>query len=75
MLADGQASGRFRAMDPLLAYISFLGPLLFNAARERVAAANPARARLPLFVSVYRADLRRHLQQAALRMLQKDPSR
>ena len=75
VLGEGQAAGRFRDMHPVLAYMSFIGPILFNAARERVAAANPARAALPMFVTFDRADLRAHMHEAALRILRKDPLR
>ena len=75
VLGEGQAAGRFRPMHPVLAYVSFIGPILLNAARERVAAANPARATLPMFVTLDRAELRAHMHQAALRMLQKDTPR
>jgi len=75
VLGEGQAAGRFREMHPVLAYVSFIGPILLNAARERVAAANPARATLPMFVALDRAELRAHMHQAALRMLQKDTPR
>jgi TetR/AcrR family transcriptional regulator len=68
LLAEGQASGLFRPVNPVLAYMSTLGPLMFNAARER-AAAQPGRAHLPMFAEVPRPDLVRHMQELALRML------
>jgi AcrR family transcriptional regulator len=73
ILAEGQHTGVFRPVHPLLAYITLLAPLMFNAARER-AAAQPGRADLPMFVEISHADLTRHMQQVALRMLhpQKD---
>jgi AcrR family transcriptional regulator len=71
ILAEGQESGVFRPVNPVLAYMSILGPLMLNAARERAAAA-PGREQLPMFVSVSHVDLTRHMQHVALRMLQKD---
>ena len=68
LLAEGQAAGLFRPVNPVLAYMSALGPLMFNAARER-AAARPGRASLPMFAEVPRADLVRHMQELTLRML------
>jgi AcrR family transcriptional regulator len=71
IVADGQQSGVFRAVNPILAYITLLAPLMFNVARER-AAAQPGRGDLPMFVEVSHAELTRHMQQVALRMLHKD---
>jgi hypothetical protein len=71
ILSEGQQKGLFRQVHPVLAYISIIGPLMLNAARERAAAA-PGRDQLPMFVSVPHADLTRHMQHVALRMLQKD---
>ena len=71
IVAEGQQSGVFRAVNPILAYITLLAPLMFNAARER-AAAQPGRGGLPMFVEVSHAELTRHMQQVALRMLHKD---
>jgi TetR/AcrR family transcriptional regulator len=68
LLAEGQAAGLFRPVNPVLAYMSTLGPLMFNAARER-AAAQPGRGHLPMFAEVPRPDLVRHMQELALRML------
>jgi TetR/AcrR family transcriptional regulator len=71
IIADGQAQGLFRPVNPVLGYLSTIAPLLLNAARER-AGAHPGRGKLPMFVTVSRADLVSHLQQVALRMLAKD---
>jgi AcrR family transcriptional regulator len=68
ILADGQKAGVFRTINPILAYLSVIGPLLLNAARER-AAARPGRIDLPMFATVPHAELITHLQQAALRLL------
>jgi AcrR family transcriptional regulator len=68
ILADGLAAGVFRQVHPVMAYLSIIGPILLNAARERAAAA-PGRRRLPMFVDVPHADLTVHMQQSALRIL------
>jgi AcrR family transcriptional regulator len=71
ILAEGQQAGVFRPVNPILAYITLLAPLMFNAARER-AAGQPGRGELPMFVTVSHAELIRHMQQVALRMLHTD---
>lgn len=71
IVMQGEQSGVFRHVHPVLAYMSILGPLMLNAARERAAAA-PGRDQLPMFVAVAHTDLTRHMQDAALRMLRKD---
>ncbi len=71
IVSEGQQRGVFRSVHPVLAYISIMGPLMLNAARERAGAA-PGRDQLPMFVSVSHTDLTRHMQHVALRMLQKD---
>lgn len=71
ILNEGQQRGVFRQMHPILAYMTIFAPLMFNAARER-AASKPGRGDLPMFVEVSHADLTRHMQQVALRMLHKD---
>lgn len=68
LLAEGQTAGVFRPVHPVLAYMSVLGPLVLNAARER-AAARPGRGDLPMFAAVPRAELVRHVQELVLRML------
>ena len=74
ILTEGQADGVFRPVHPVLAYTSVVGPLIFNAARERLAA-QPGRAHLPMLVDIPRAALLEHMQQAARRMLAADPGR
>ncbi len=69
ILAEGAAAGAFRPVHPILAYTSVVGPLLMNAARERMAA-QPGRSQLPMFVEVSHADLIAHSQHTALGMLQ-----
>ncbi len=68
ILAEGRAAGVFREIHPVLAYTSILGPLMFNAARERVAA-QPGRQQFPMFVPVSHDDLIKHGQETARRML------
>ena len=70
ILAEGQRLGTFRAVHPLLAYESVVGPIIINAARERVAA-QPHRqgTDMPMLVSISNADLLAHAQDAARRML------
>lgn len=71
ILTDGQGAGIFRPVHPVLAYMSILGPLVFNAARER-AAHVPGRRKLPMFVAVPHDEVTRHMQEAVTRMLAKD---
>ncbi|HQZ37763.1 MAG TPA: helix-turn-helix domain-containing protein [Vicinamibacterales bacterium] len=74
ILGDGHRTGLFRPINPILAYMSVLGPILLNAARER-AAARPGRLDLPMFADVPHADLTAHMQHAALRLLSPEPTR
>jgi AcrR family transcriptional regulator len=69
ILAEGQTAGVFRPIQPMLAYTTVIGPLLFNVARERMAAV-PGRQHLPMFVDIPHADLIAHVQLAARRMLE-----
>jgi TetR/AcrR family transcriptional regulator len=68
---QGQRAGLFRPVNPVLAYMTVIAPLVLNAARERVGE-RPGRGELPMFAHVPHADLTRHMQRVALRMLQKD---
>ena len=70
ILEEGHAAGVFRKVHPILAYLSVVGPLIFNAARERVAA-QPGRQDqdLPMLVSIPHDDLIAHVQETARRML------
>ena len=70
ILAEGAAAGTFRAIHPVLAYTSIMGPLLMNAARERMAA-EPGRSQLPMFVPISHEDLIAHIQYTAQRMLER----
>jgi len=69
ILNEGAAAGTFRPVHPVLAYTSILGPLLMNAARERMAK-EPERAELPMFVEIPHTDLIAHIQYTAARMLE-----
>ena len=69
ILAEGAATGTFRQVHPVLAYTSIVGPLLMNAARERMAA-QPGRSQLPMFVDIPHTDLIAHIQYTAHRMLE-----
>ena len=69
IVAEGAAAGTFRPVHPVLAYTSIVGPLLMNAARERMAA-EPGRSQLPMFVSIPHQDLIAHIQLTAQRMLE-----
>jgi AcrR family transcriptional regulator len=69
ILTEGQAAGVFRRVHPVLAYTSIVGPLIMNAARERVAA-QAGRQHLPMLVSISHDDLIAHGQEAARRMLE-----
>ena len=70
ILKEGQASGVFRMVHPILAYESVIGPIIINAARERVAA-QPSRqgGNFPLLVDISHADVIAHSQESARRML------
>ncbi len=70
ILAQGQESGVFRRVHPILAYESVIGPIIINAARERVAA-QPARkgADFPLLVAISHDEVIAHGQETARRML------
>ena len=71
ILDAGVAARQFRQVHPVLAYMTIMGPLMMNAARER-AAAEPGRAHLPMFAAIDRQAIVTHMQETALRMLTKD---
>lgn len=71
VLTEGQHAGTFQQVNPVLAYLSVIGPVLLNSARER-AARQPGRDQLPMFMQVPHDELTRHMSRMALRMLQKD---
>ena len=70
VIAQGQRDGVFRAVDPLLAHLTILPPVLIFLVRERLVATRPASEglleprRLDDFVT--------HIQGAARRMLRRD---
>lgn len=74
ILDTGAAAGAFREVNPVMAYMSIMGPLMMNAMRER-AGAEPGRAHLPMFVPVDRDELVAHVRRTALSMLAKDTRR
>jgi TetR/AcrR family transcriptional regulator len=70
ILKQGQASGAFRNVHPILAYESIVGPIIINAARERVAE-QPTRKNqdFPMLVSISHEEVIAHGQETARRML------
>lgn len=73
ILKQGQASGVFRPVNPVLAYESIVGPIIINAARERVSA-QPGRKHqdFPLLAEIPHEQLIAHNQESARRMLAPD---
>lgn len=74
ILDAGVKTGEFRVVNPVMAYLSIIGPLMMNAVRERAAAA-PGRGQIPIFAPIDRAALVAHMQHTALSMLAKDRTR
>jgi AcrR family transcriptional regulator len=73
ILKQGQESGEFRAVHPILAYESVVGPIIINAARERVAEQPARKAQdFPLLVAIPHAAVIKHVQETARRMLAPD---
>jgi TetR/AcrR family transcriptional regulator len=70
ILRQGQERGDFRRVHPILAYESVIGPIIINAARERVAA-RPERqgADFPMLIAISHDDVIAHGQDTARRML------
>ena len=70
ILKQGQSIGAFRNVHPILAYESVIGPIIINAARERVAA-QPSRQNqdFPMLVTISHEELLAHSQETARRML------
>jgi TetR/AcrR family transcriptional regulator len=70
ILRHGQQEGAFRQVHPILAYESVVGPIIINAARERVAA-QPTRKNqdFPMLVAIPHDAVVHHMQDAARRML------
>ena len=73
ILRQGQERGVFSPVHPILAYESVVGPIIINAARERVAA-QPLRQHqdFPMLIDISHEQVIRHGQQAARRMLATD---
>jgi TetR/AcrR family transcriptional regulator len=70
ILTQGQQIGVFRRLHPILAYESVIGPIIINAARERVAA-QPQRKNddFPMLMAISHDDVIAHGQDTARRML------
>ena len=70
ILKQGQSAGSFRAIHPILAYESVIGPIIINAARERVAE-QPSRkgGDFPMLAAISHNDVITHAQETARRML------
>lgn len=70
IIKQGQESGVFRRVHPILAYESVIGPIIINAARERVAA-QPSRKgdNFPMLVAISHEEVIGHCQETARRML------
>ena len=70
ILRHGQHAGVFRQVHPILAYESVIGPIIINAARERVAA-QPSRKNqdFPMLVAIPHDAVIGHMQEAARRIL------
>jgi len=70
ILKQGQDAGVFRRVHPILAYESVIGPIIINAARERVAA-QPMRKNhdFPMLVAIGHDEVIAHGQETARRML------
>jgi AcrR family transcriptional regulator len=72
IVKQGQDAGVFRDVNPILAYASVVGPIILNAARERVARQpDKVALDLPLFVAIPHAEVIAHCQRSARRMLMK----
>ena len=70
ILKEGQESGAFRRIHPILAYESVIGPIIINAARERVAAQTARKYDdFPMLVAITHDEVIAHGQETARRML------
>jgi TetR/AcrR family transcriptional regulator len=70
ILKQGQESGAFRRIHPILAYESVIGPIIINAARERVAAQTARKYDdFPMLVAISHDEVIAHGQETARRML------
>ncbi|HWI17643.1 MAG TPA: TetR/AcrR family transcriptional regulator [Vicinamibacterales bacterium] len=71
ILTQGQQLKVFRPIHPILAYESVVGPILINAARERVAAQPERQGQdFPMLVEITHDQVIAHNQETARRMLQ-----
>lgn len=70
ILELGQRTGEFRQIHPILAYESIVGPIIINAARERVGA-QPGRTHqdFPMLIEISHEQVIAHSQDSARRML------
>ncbi|MEY4094704.1 MAG: hypothetical protein RLZZ53_1903 [Acidobacteriota bacterium] len=70
ILKQGQAAKVFREIHPILAYESTIGPIIINAARERVAE-QPERKNqdFPMLIEITHEQVIAHSQETARRML------
>lgn len=70
ILTQGQQLGVFREAHPILAYESVVGPIIINAARERVAAQTSRQYQdFPMLVEISHQDVIHHVQHTARKML------
>ena len=70
ILKQGQDAGVFRRVHPILAYESVIGPIIINAARERVAAQTSRKYDdFPMLVAITHDEVIAHGQETARRML------
>ena len=70
ILTQGQHTGEFRQIHPILAYESIVGPIIINAARERVAAQPERRHQdFPMLIDISHDQVISHGQETARRML------
>jgi TetR/AcrR family transcriptional regulator len=71
ILTQGQQLNVFRPIHPILAYESVIGPIIINAARERVAN-KPERKNqdFPMLIEITHEQVIAHSQETARRMLQ-----
>jgi TetR/AcrR family transcriptional regulator len=70
VIQQGQQLNLFRQVHPILAYESVVGPIIINAARERVAA-KPERKNqdFPMLIEITHDQVIAHSQETARRML------
>lgn len=70
ILTQGQQLHVFRQIHPILAYESVIGPIIINAARERVAAKAERKYQdFPMLINITHEQVIAHSQETARRML------